>query len=648
MPLSTKLRLGARHSPAAYERTVDRLLACPQFGERMAVYWLDVVRYADSGGYHSDNERAVWLYRDYVVQAFNENEPFDRFTIEQLAGDLLPGAGRREKIASGYNRLLQTTEEGGAQAKEYTAKYAADRVRNTAAAWLGSTMGCCQCHDHKYDPFTTKDFYSFAAFFADVKEEPIKRQEETPMPTAQQQPRLTQMDRELAAAKKERAAWEAKLAASQPQWEAWIAAAPVRPAALPADVAAALTAKGSKRTAKQKQSIKRYYRGLFAAKSPAAIKIEQLQRQKAEFLAEVPTTLITEAVPPRTVRLLPRGNWQDDSGPVMSPAMPEFLGKLAVNGRPTRLGPGPLDGRAGESAGRPGAGQPAVATAVRRGAGADLRGPGHAGNAADASRAVGLAGGGAGRQRLGRKARDEANGHVANLPTDVAGHCRTGPPRSGELLARPARPLPLGRGNGPRQRPGRRRPACRCGWAARRSSRTNRPVIGAFSIFRSGSGRMITARTSIAAGSTRSGSGRSSTRACWPSTPRTREECTVDRPRSNTPLQALALLNDPTYVEAAKMFAARIVRDGGRTAPERLRYACRRALQREPTAAEADLLQELYRRHLAEYQADAKAAAALLNVGDAKPPADAQPAELAAWASVARVILNLHETIMRD
>ena len=130
-------------SPAAYERAVDRLLASPQFGERMAMYWLDVVRYADSGGYHSDNERTVWLYRDYVVQAFNGNKPFDQFTEEQLAGDLLPGAADEQKIASGYNRLLQTTEEGGAQAKEYTAKYASDRVRNTAEAWLGSTMVCC-------------------------------------------------------------------------------------------------------------------------------------------------------------------------------------------------------------------------------------------------------------------------------------------------------------------------------------------------------------------------------------------------------------------------------------------------------------------------------------------------------------------------
>ena len=189
------------------------------------MYWLDVVRYADSGGYHSDNERSVWLFRDYVVQAFNDNKPFDRFTKEQLAGDLLPGATREQKIASGYNRLLQTTEEGGAQAKEYTAKYAADRVRNTASAWLGSTMACCQCHDHKYDPFTTKDFYSFGAFFADVREEPIRRQEQTPMPTPEQEVRLKQFDAEIATAEKELAALKPDLAKSQEEWEKSVKAA---------------------------------------------------------------------------------------------------------------------------------------------------------------------------------------------------------------------------------------------------------------------------------------------------------------------------------------------------------------------------------------------------------------------------------------
>ncbi|MCL4192097.1 MAG: DUF1549 domain-containing protein, partial [Thermoguttaceae bacterium] len=128
-------------SADAYEKQVERLLASPHFGERMAVYWLDIVRYADSGGYHSDNHRDVWLYRDYVIRAFNDNLPLDRMITEQLAGDLLPNATRWQKIASGYNRLLQTTEEGGAQPKEYQAKYDADRVRNTGSALLGATFG---------------------------------------------------------------------------------------------------------------------------------------------------------------------------------------------------------------------------------------------------------------------------------------------------------------------------------------------------------------------------------------------------------------------------------------------------------------------------------------------------------------------------
>ena len=173
-------------SADAYEKLVDRLLADSAFGERLAVYWLDLVRYADTIGYHSDNKMEVSAYRDYVISAFNRNLPYDQFTIEQLAGDLIPEATQEQRIASGYNRLLQSTEEGGAQAAEYMTIYAADRVRNASIVWLGSTIGCAQCHDHKFDPFTAKDFYSFAAFFADVKEKPIgKRQPNMRLPTPQ-------------------------------------------------------------------------------------------------------------------------------------------------------------------------------------------------------------------------------------------------------------------------------------------------------------------------------------------------------------------------------------------------------------------------------------------------------------------------------
>ena len=575
----------ADHSPPAYERAVDRLLASPQFGERMAMYWLDVVRYADSGGYHSDNERYVWLFRDYVVQAFNENKPFDRFTEEQLAGDLLPGAARQQKIASGYNRLLQTTEEGGAQAKEYTAKYVADRVRNTAEAWLGSTMACCQCHDHKYDPFTIKDFYSFGAFFADVREEPVGRQEQTPMPAPEQEARLKQLDADIAA------------------------------------------------LAKQKSAAKR---------------VDELKRQKAQLQAEIPTTLITQAVPPRQVRMLPRGNWQDDSGPVVEPAIPEFLGKInAKDRRATRLDlarwmvarDNPLVARVlVNRLWKILFGQGLVRTCDDLGTQGAL--PSHpelldwlAVELIDSGWNVKHV------MKLMVMSRTYQQTSRSNPDLDRRDPTNTWLARQGRfrLDAEMVRDNALAVSGllspqigGPTVKP--YQPAGywdflnfpRRQWQDDHGENQYRRGLYAF-------WQRTFLHPSLLAFDAS-----------------TREECTVDRPRSNTPLQALALLNDPTYVEASKVFAGRIVREGGRTDAERLRYAYRRAIQREPTAAEAELLTRLYRQHLAQYQADHAAAAALLKVGDAKPPQGAEPAELAAWTSVARVILNLHETITRD
>lgn len=149
---------------------VEALLASPHYGERMAVPWLDAVRFSDTVGYHGDQNQNIFPYRDYVIDSFNRNKRFDQFTIEQLAGDLLPAATVEQKVATGFNRLNMMTREGGAQPKEYLAKYAADRVRTVATTWLGATMACAECHDHKFDPFTAKDFYQMSAFFSDVRE----------------------------------------------------------------------------------------------------------------------------------------------------------------------------------------------------------------------------------------------------------------------------------------------------------------------------------------------------------------------------------------------------------------------------------------------------------------------------------------------
>src|SRR5262249_34950868 len=156
---------------------------------------------------------------DYVIDAFNSNKCFDQFTIEQLAGDLLPEPTQEQRIASGYNRLLMTTEEGGAQAKEYTAKYAADRVRNASAVWMAATIGCCECHNHKFDPYSTKDFYSFAAFFADVKQIAVGRQEQTPILSPLQADELKKLDARITSVRANLNQKSPELEEAQAAWE---------------------------------------------------------------------------------------------------------------------------------------------------------------------------------------------------------------------------------------------------------------------------------------------------------------------------------------------------------------------------------------------------------------------------------------------
>lgn len=168
-----------------YEDMVDRLLSTRRHAEHQARYWLDAVRFADTRGFHSDDEYPIWPYRDYVLNAFHENMPFDRFTREQIAGDMLPDATRQQRLASAFNRLNRTSTEGGIQEKEYLAKYGADRVRTIGTVWLGQTIGCAECHDHKYDPIKQRDFYSMKAFFADMRH-PSAHGGEISLPTPEQ------------------------------------------------------------------------------------------------------------------------------------------------------------------------------------------------------------------------------------------------------------------------------------------------------------------------------------------------------------------------------------------------------------------------------------------------------------------------------
>ena len=194
----------ADHSPDAYEKRVDELLKSPHYGERMAMQWLDLARYSDTHGYHIDSLREMWPWRDWVINAFNRNMPFNEFTIEQLAGDLLPNATVDQKIASGFNRNNEINFEGGAIPEEYHVEYVVDRASTTASTWLGLTMGCARCHDHKYDPIKQKDFYRFFAFFNTVPERGLDGYEGNAdpvlqLPTPEQKRQMEDLNQQIAA-----------------------------------------------------------------------------------------------------------------------------------------------------------------------------------------------------------------------------------------------------------------------------------------------------------------------------------------------------------------------------------------------------------------------------------------------------------------
>jgi hypothetical protein len=204
-------------SPRAYEKIVDRLLESPHYGERMAMQWMDFARYSDTHGYHIDSARQMWVWRDWVIQAFTKNMPYDEFTIEQLAGDLLPNATRADQIATGFNRNHMINFEGGAIPEEYQNEYMVDRIEATSTTWLGITLGCARCHDHKYDPLRQKDFYSFGAFFNTISDKGLDGYKGNAAPFLQlPSPAQADMKARLIEAIKEK---NAEITAAEDAWE---------------------------------------------------------------------------------------------------------------------------------------------------------------------------------------------------------------------------------------------------------------------------------------------------------------------------------------------------------------------------------------------------------------------------------------------
>jgi hypothetical protein len=215
----------ADHSPEAYEKVVDRLLASPHYGERIAMDWLDDARYADTNGYQNDFARTMWPWRDWVIDAMNRNMPFDQFVTEQIAGDLLPNATLQQKIASGFNRNNRTVTEAGSIDDEWRVENNVDRVETTTTVFLGLTMGCARCHDHKYDPISQREFYQFFAYFNSINEQGVYTEQRgnvpplVTVPAPENKKRLHEFDAAIAAADKAVLDQEKLLEEKQRQWE---------------------------------------------------------------------------------------------------------------------------------------------------------------------------------------------------------------------------------------------------------------------------------------------------------------------------------------------------------------------------------------------------------------------------------------------
>ena len=660
----------ADSSPRAFGKLVDRLLASPHYGERMAIYWLDLVRYADTMGYHSDNEQTKPLYREYVIDAFNDNLPFDQFTREQLAGDQLPGSTRRQLIASGYNRLNMTTREGGSQPKEYIAIYLGDRVRNVSGVWMATTLGCTECHDHKFDPFTSRDFYSLGAFFSDLEETPVGPQKYTPLPTTAQQAKVDKLKKQIPvleavlntqtpALDDALARWESAQAeriASEPSAEADAngtepAVSDGKPtadsAAPPKKIGEILAVPLAKRSDEQKKTLAAHYRTFAPELAAARKELVDLKERIKRLEKAFPTSLVSvRLAKPRTVRILPRGNWQDESGPEVQPTVPARLKLADTESRAKRSDladwvvskDNPLTARVmvnrlwalcfGRGLAMPlddfGAqGTPPTHPELLDWLAADLMDHGW-----DIKRTMKLlVTSGAYRQSSIADAKtlaaDPLNKWLARqgrwrLDAEMV---RDNALAVSGLLAKPiggasVKPYqPVGYWkhlNFPKRK-----------WAP--DSGVSQYRRGLYTFWC----RTFLHPSMLAFDAP------------------TREGCVAERTRSNTPQQALVLLNDPTYVEASRVFAERILQHGGDTDGERLAWAFERALSREPSAGERDILLRLAGERAAHFAANAGAAKAAAAAGEWPAATALKPERVAAWAAVSRAILNLYETTSR-
>lgn len=646
-------------SQAAYEQAVDRLLASPRFGERWAAMWLDLARYADSQGYEKDMHRTIWRYRDWLIDAFNRDLPFDRFTIEQLAGDLLPGATEAQRVATAFHRNTMTNDEGGTDDEEFRVAAVLDRVNTTWEVWQGTTMSCVQCHGHPYDPFRHEDYYGAFAFFNNTAD--VDRTDEYPtlvsfpdtLDGAARQEGQALLDAVAAVeAEIEAKAAAPETAAALRDWTTRLAAyardagrSPTfEDRTVPRDVLRIAAMDDAMRDPAGEARLREYY----ASYAPA---FEALRARRAKLQAELRSygpvqTPVLRELPEdrrRITRLFDRGNFLTP-GEAVAPAVPASLPALPEEAAPDRLGfarwlvsdANPLTAR----------------VTVNR-FWAQLFGTGIVetledfGTQGEAPSHPELLDG------LALRFMNEHGWSVKALLREIV---------TSATYQQASTLTPEGRAKDPRNRLLARGPRVRLtaeqvrDQALAASGLLSDKMYGP-SVMPPQPAGLWQAPYNSADWVTSEGEDRYR-RAVYTYWRRTvpypsmlafdapsREVCVSRRMPTNTPLQALVTLNDPVYVEAAHALARRMQAEAGSALDDRLAHGYRLVLLRPPAAPALAELRALYDEALAHYRTAPDDAGALLQVGALEAAGAA--AETAALTVVANAILNLDEVMVK-
>jgi hypothetical protein len=653
----------ADDEPAAYEKLVDRLLGSRHYGERMALPWLDAARYADSNGFQQDGDTWQWIWRDWVVQALNDDLPFDQFTTWQLAGDLLPDATAEQKIASGFNRNHLLNGEGGAIAEEQRFVILFDRIDTTATTWLGMTMACAQCHDHKYDPLTQRDYYSLLDAFNRVPESGVPQYQSarirvaTPLlelPTEENKSRIADFESQIAAAQREA---DAATETAFEEWRQGLTAGgqAAESSGLPEAIIALLRKPEAERTDVETKSLAADLRKHFdetikpglGDKVPAIKKLESVKQQLANYRGDqIPRVMVMSDEQPRQTNILQRGEYLKP-GDQVSFATPAFLPPLPAGAPANRLGLAqwlvapehPLTSRVQVNRmWQYFFGVGIVKTSEDFGVQSEY--PLHK-DLLDWL-AVEFRERGWSMKTMHRLIVTSATYRQWSRVTDL--HRQRD--LENRLYARASR---------------FRMPAMILrDWALASSGLLDRRMGGApvypYQPEAVWEPLAITKERDFTYPiSTGQDLYRRSLYTFWRRTvgpanmfdASNRQACRVRLATTSTPLHALTTLNDPTWVEAARVLARQCMRSGG-SLDEQLTAAFRRVVCRAPTDRDLNHLRRAYEKQAAIYRADPEAVKAFLSVGATPRDESLDAADHAALTAVCLGILNLDEALTRE